>query len=483
MRHFARISSILFFLSLLTQKTLAQDGHYWTQQYGTKSMLLSGSVIGGVEDLGAVFYNPARLGLIENPAFLLSADVYEWNRVKVEDATGNSTDLSTSDFGGVPSLAAGTFKVGGALKNHRFAYSILQRQTIDLNLSYTNEVQGDVIDQFPGEEYFRGTLKTAANIKEQWFTFSWSYPISNNISVGLSNIVSSYQQRRSLIIDLQALTSTNQTATFYYERSIGLDKIGLLWKAGLAANWNNIQLGLTVTTPMINLSGSGKYKYNQFFAGIENLTTQDDIYVTNDKSSIPVTVKRPWAIGIGATIPVGRNKIHLSGEWFNSIKQYSMLSKQTHYAQSSGDTITFELVDQVNSVVNGGIGFEFYIKEKISFFTSFSTDFSAVPNNRTAFVQNEPVASNSTFRADFYHFGGGLVLKLKGLDLTLGTTYTGAKQQFRRPLDFPEEGDDGIFDQDEYATLKWERWRFVVSFSVRFLKDVADDLKKRINPE
>ena len=41
-----------------------QDSHYWTQQYGTKSMLLSGSVIGGVEDLGAVYYNPARLSVI-----------------------------------------------------------------------------------------------------------------------------------------------------------------------------------------------------------------------------------------------------------------------------------------------------------------------------------------------------------------------------------------------------------------------------------
>ena len=62
----------------------AQDGHYWTQQYGTRSMLLSNSVIGGVEDLGAVYYNPGRLGLIENPAFLLSAEVYEWTRYRVE---------------------------------------------------------------------------------------------------------------------------------------------------------------------------------------------------------------------------------------------------------------------------------------------------------------------------------------------------------------------------------------------------------------
>lgn len=69
------IIAIIFILASVTAFT--QDGHYWTQQYGTRSMLLSGSIIGGVNDLGAVYYNPARLPQITAPAFLLSADVYE----------------------------------------------------------------------------------------------------------------------------------------------------------------------------------------------------------------------------------------------------------------------------------------------------------------------------------------------------------------------------------------------------------------------
>src|SRR3954467_7624751 len=84
----------------------AQDGHYWTQQYGTKSMLLSGSVIGGVEDLGAVYYNPARLSVTSGTAFLLSANVYELSTIKVDDVFGNSKNASTTSFRGVPTLAA-----------------------------------------------------------------------------------------------------------------------------------------------------------------------------------------------------------------------------------------------------------------------------------------------------------------------------------------------------------------------------------------
>jgi len=74
------IKAFLFLsMMLIIEFSYAQNGHYWTQQYGTKSMLLSGSAIGGVSDLGAIYYNPARLSQIDNPAFLLSADVFEYS--------------------------------------------------------------------------------------------------------------------------------------------------------------------------------------------------------------------------------------------------------------------------------------------------------------------------------------------------------------------------------------------------------------------
>jgi hypothetical protein len=54
----------------------AQDGNYWSENYENRSLLLIGTVNASVEDLGTVFYNPGRLGLIENPAFVISAEVY-----------------------------------------------------------------------------------------------------------------------------------------------------------------------------------------------------------------------------------------------------------------------------------------------------------------------------------------------------------------------------------------------------------------------
>ena len=59
------------------QNAVAQDTHYWSNQYGPKSMLLSGAVIGSVHDMSATFYNPGALGYIDKPDLLLSANAYQ----------------------------------------------------------------------------------------------------------------------------------------------------------------------------------------------------------------------------------------------------------------------------------------------------------------------------------------------------------------------------------------------------------------------
>lgn len=456
----------------------AQDGHYWTQQYGTRSMLLSNSVIGGVEDLGAVYYNPARLGLIENPAFLLSAQVYEWNRFRVEDAFGESANISKSKFGGVPSLVAGTFKVG-FLENHRFAYSVLQRQQINMDIDYRNEVFDDVLEAIPGEEYFGAYIRLNQKVKEEWASLGWSYPINNRFSVGLTTSVMIFNQDKGNQFELQALDGTGQVAIYRFNRTFGLNKYGILWKLGLAGSVGNSLWGLTVNTPVINVFGEGNYQYEEFFSGIPGEIEKEDEYITSKQDGLPAKLRSPWAVGVGFTFPVLKSKLHLSSEWYSGIPEYTLLEAREHYSQSNGDTINFKLIDDLNSVLNFGIGTELYLNEKMSFFLSFSTDFAAVSSNITGFSENKPVASNTVFSADYFHYAGGFMFDFPGADITLGFARTGGKQNVARPIDFPDGEDDGIFDRAEMANLKWERWRLVFSFSVPFLKDYVNRLQSK----
>ena len=162
----------------LSTLTFAQDGRYWSESYGNKSVLLNGAVNACVSDLGAVFYNPGRLGLIENPAFVVNARVYELSTLKIEDGINEGVDLKQSNITGAPSLAAGTFSLP-FLKNHKFAYSFLTRQKTIADFFINVEDEGDLIDAIPGEELFNGTVNFNNTFKEEWIGLTWSLPISN----------------------------------------------------------------------------------------------------------------------------------------------------------------------------------------------------------------------------------------------------------------------------------------------------------------
>ena len=71
-RHKALVLLILLIVTL-SLKGNAQDTHYWTHQYGTRSTLLGGLVIGSVLDLSGTFYNPGGLSLIDDPETILAA--------------------------------------------------------------------------------------------------------------------------------------------------------------------------------------------------------------------------------------------------------------------------------------------------------------------------------------------------------------------------------------------------------------------------
>src|SRR5688572_19458401 len=91
---------------LLPEATGAQEGHYWSQQYGTRAELLGGAVVGSVMDLGSSFYNPAALALMPDPSVLLSGQALEDIKVSVEDSTGEDIGLAERTFGPAPKLFA-----------------------------------------------------------------------------------------------------------------------------------------------------------------------------------------------------------------------------------------------------------------------------------------------------------------------------------------------------------------------------------------
>jgi len=475
------IKAFLFLsMMLIIEFSYAQNGHYWTQQYGTKSMLLSGSAIGGVSDLGAIYYNPARLSQIDNPAFLLSADVFEYSSLNITNAFGDSKNTSKSNFGSVPSLAAGSFKLP-FLKGHSFGWAILQRFNSDNSFTFKEEVEDEIFADSPGEEYFNADLAIVNNLKEQWTGLSWSYPINEKFSIGASTFLSVINQGKGNFIDLQVLTSNNETAIYRFNKSFSLTHYNLIFKAGLSYKIKEATVGVTFLVPPVKLSGDGSYQYEEFLAGVEGITESPDVYATSFQDNLNTNFKSPMAIGAGITLPWKRSFIHLSGEYYGKVNEYEIISATPHSVQSNSDSVRlFTLVDNLKSVVNYGIGLEIYVSPKVFAYSSFSVDHSAAGGNLSSFASLEAKVTSSSITADYYHFGGGVVLTLKGADITVGGTYTGSKQKFDRPFNFPDDNDDKFFNSGEQATLRWNRWRFVFSFSLPFLKEKTKKIEENL---
>ena len=68
------------------------QGYYNSENFGNRSLLLSGNVTGSVDDLGLTYYNPARIALLESPSFSINAKAYQVNSLKLENVFGRDNN-------------------------------------------------------------------------------------------------------------------------------------------------------------------------------------------------------------------------------------------------------------------------------------------------------------------------------------------------------------------------------------------------------
>ena len=460
--------------ALATSLVAAQTGHYWTESYGTRSMLLNGVVIGSVEDLGATYYNPARIAQLKNPSFVISGKVYQYKVVRIDDGLGDNIDLASSKFGGAPSLVAGTFKVK-FLEKHSFAYSFLTRNQNETNFSYSVHDFGNYVEAIPGQEFFGGEISAKSKTRDEWIGVSWSYPITDKLSVGASGYYSGLD--RGLVLDHQRQAyqpDSAITGMFLERRWYDYTSQGLLAKIGVSWASEKVTAGLTVTTPKAHIRGTGKLGYEKYLTGIDDLgiDSLQNIYIYDSQTGLPVNSKTPWAIGAGAGFHFGKSIIHLSAEWFSAIDKHAILESAPFIAQSTGDELNQNIVEDLRPVLNYGIGYELYINKNISAFGSFATDFSAANPDLARFKDLQREASNTTFQADIYHLGFGTDIKTKFANLTLGATYAFSKEPFERNLEI----DDGSGNNTAMGEIKYNRWLFILGFEFPFLDKAKEKL-------
>jgi hypothetical protein len=445
---------VIIILSCATNAPIlfAQDSHYWTNQFGNRARLLGGAVFGSTDDLSAVYYNPGSLALVDRSAILLSGSVFEVTNVKVKNTVADK-EASFWDAQLSPSLFAG--EIGSKEKGqNRFAYSFLTRYSGKLRIDSLATATGE--DFLPELEFVGADFRVDNSLSEYWLGGTYASPIGDDVGLGVSMFFAFRSQRGRVESTSQALAPGNRAAVINQTRDFSYWHWRVLWKIGLATYLQKWRVGITVTTPSLGIGGRGDVTYDDTFVG-QAVDDQGNplTFIALDQQKVGSNYKSPVSIGFGAARRFGKSRVHLAAEWFNETSPFTVLDTEPFQAQSSGETITTDLVRELDQVFNVAVGLEHDVNERLHGYAGFRTDFSGL--NRSS------SGTDAVTLLNIYHVSGGATVMVKDNEFTLGGVLSFGSAPIARDLIIPE----GLEFSTE-ATVSYFRFLAILGFSFEF---------------
>ncbi|OIQ40574.1 MAG: hypothetical protein BM563_02510 [Bacteroidetes bacterium MedPE-SWsnd-G1] len=455
-KKFLTIILTIFMVSL----TFSQR-NYKFENFGNRSILLNGNVTGSVDDLGATYYNPARLALIEDPVFLINAKMFQLTNVKLDNVTLDGNNLSSSNFDGVPSMIAGTFKIK-SLEGHQFAYTFFSRNRSDLSVGYNSKIEEN--DYFNSNyeisKYINDT-RINNQLRENWYGGSWAKSIASNFSIGASLFFSTYKFENGYSEGLNAISESNAVSSYnnlvYFEQK----SYGFFGKIAAAWVLPKVEIGINVDLPYIEVFGDGEFKYEEYLSGFSD---ENDIFTFNHFEDVNTKRKYPLGISTGVGIPIKKHQIHANLSYNVGVNPYTKIEIPRLESETETDLPTINFVEELKPTVNFGVGGEFFVSEKLNAYGSFSTDFS--PFVQIDSMEYPNASKDLNYETDYYHVGFGVNVSHKWANFILGTVYSRGNTDKIKLNSIPLN----VTDPDEqYSRLNVNRWRFILGLEVLFL--------------
>lgn len=420
---------ILFFFIISYTITNAQETYYWNIQYGTRSTLLGGAVIGSVSDLSATYYNPGAIALFEDIQFILSARIYQFENYTLKGGAGEGIDLDFSNVTPSPSFIAFDLDFG-FLGEDKLAVSLLTRQSTSFEFSTRIIDSLDIIESSPGKESFAGGFRLEKDFNDFWGGITYSTKLSELVGLGITGYFAYDSHRIGGETILQALQSSGDIASFTDISNYRFNSLRALFKFGVGINLNPLTLGLTVTSPDLSIAGSGSVGTHRFLSGVDST-----IFESNFQDDVDATYKNPLSIGFGGAYRFGKVNVHISAEWFDKINSYYVVDSKPYFSQGNGELLTNDLTHEAKSIINYGIGFDFIMSSEIIISAGFVTDF-------TAKVENTETNLSSASNWDVYHITTGVSFPIGGSQTTLGISYSFGNDTFQNEINITPDPND-----------------------------------------
>mgnify|MGYP006283176373 CR=1 FL=1 len=455
-------------LFLICYQFLSGQDNYKLENFGNSSILLNGNVTGSIDDLGLTFYNPARLSFVEEKTFTVNADVYEFSSFRLDNFFNEPYKDTQSNFSALPSLVAGTFKIK-KLPNHNFAYSIFSRTRQSQDINYgTGIIEQDILSSFAGEELFDARVNSNTSTRDNWIGLTWSTLLSENLSIGASVFYSDYEFSGRNNSRYAILSENEQVGLYNNDISFRQKSRGLLLKIAAAWNVDNVELGVNMDLPYIQVLGDADFRYDEIQSNFGNA---DDIFTFNNFSGLDSSRRVPLNVSFGAGVKLEKHKLFLNVNWYAKQRLYDVISIPPLVSET-GTVPDYQFNEEYKSIVNFGAGANIVVTEKFGLYTSFSTDFSPVVSNATLADLTNGTGEDINIKTDFYHFGLGFDVQTKWISFLLGGVYSRARGDFTNPIDLPLDN----LDFASTTRLSIDRLRVVLGFEIQFLDKAKKDL-------
>jgi hypothetical protein len=425
-------------LLALAWPAAAQDAHYWTYGYGPVGQLTEGTLVGGVEDLSATYYNPGALALIEQPRFVIGLTSVELAKMKIPAAAGAGLDVNQTMFDVVPSMVAGHIGANRGQVDH-FAFAFLARHDSDWDLGYSNvQVSASSLDASAGFGRSRQRLV------EYWVGGSWSHRLKERLAIGVSPFFG-YRAQRSRRTLTSEVLATDASSAASIGRENEYDHVRLLAKAGIAWRPGRWELGANLTVPGVKLWGSGKSVFNASVVG----DTPAPMLSASIQKGLSATYHAPWSVGAGATWRRPRGAIHTTVEWFSHVAEYDILEPDPAPIAGSSETVPLTYRGESRSVVCFGAGLEQHLGGRLVLY-------GGAAHNESAYVANR-----DTFAAwNLTDLTGGFTFDTSRAKVALGLGYAWGAKVVQRPLVLPNEAAPPSAQE-----AKFSRWTISVGAS------------------
>jgi hypothetical protein len=453
-------------ISFLVLCSYAQQGNYKFNNFGNRSILLSGNVTGSVNDIGLTYYNPSRLTEVETTAFAFNAKAYQLSSLKVSDVFVEDSNINSTSFKGVSSMAGGTFSLFGT----RFGYSFISKNRVDNSINYTSDSLGDdILEIFPDTEAYRVTTNIRTKVKDDWFGLTWAKKITEKFSLGISAFGSNFEYSGGSNLN-HTIESSDRVS--FYQNTVGFSQksYGLFVKFGANYKFKTFDLGVNVNLPYLEVYNEGRFNYNKVISGVG---TEFDQFYNYDLKNLDAQRKEPLGVSAGAGIPIGKGKLHLNIDYVKGLSVYNRIDIPS-IDTGNTDLTPVLFKEERKDVINFGAGVEIYMSDRIKSYLGFTTDYNAFIRNANIFDLSTNGSREINIGEDFMHYSLGIDLKLNFASIILGTTYTSSSAEFVNPMDLNQDGP--VTNDNSLAKIEYSRWQFVVGLEIPFF-DKIDPIK------